>query len=434
MKKILTLFSLALSLGASAQIISTVAGNDTYDYGDGNQAVYAKLYSPYALVIDDSGNVYYSEPDRNIVRKVDRNNIITRVAGSGSAGNSGNGYQATSARLNGPFGLAFYNGELYIADSRNNAIRKVRKDGKIILYSSDFISPVALVFDRWGNLYVGEGGDHFAVRKKDTSGTIATLIEGMEPLMGGGGYGGGTSGSSDPADARISSLAVDDSGNVYFVDTKSNVIRKISPEGGVVLIAGQPSVSGKSDNCAATTALLAEPKSLAIDHNGNLVFMDRGNCRICRIGADGMLTTIAGGAKCGFEGDGASAIDAAMSHAVGIAYDAAGFMYIADNGNDRIRVINPWPAAVSNINKQNGITITPNPSDGRVVVSGIFTQNASLMVLDIAGNLIYQENLEACSNAISKSISLSDKTANGTYVIVARTATETITSRLVIER
>ena len=117
-------------------VITTVAGNGEHGYsGDGGPATNARLSDPYGLVFDARGNLYVAEPDEGVVRRIDKNGVITTVAGTGKPGLSGDGGPATKAKLNSPFGLALdAAGNLYIADNGNGRIRKVDRRGVITTF------------------------------------------------------------------------------------------------------------------------------------------------------------------------------------------------------------------------------------------------------------------------------------------------------------
>lgn len=258
-KLLLSLLLLTVShYAADAQLIKTVAGNTAYDYGEGNEALFSILNGPWGIVTDDEGNFYFSQG--NIISKVDAQGLIYRFAGAGSAGYSGDGHKARQTELNRPAGIAFdHKGNLFIADSRNGVIRKVRKSDNMMLTAyKGFNNPVDLFFDKNDVLYVSDGG-HGSVVRIDTHGVATTIIGGLGGGTtwggGGGGYGGGSSGSEE---VRFSGVTVDDNGNIYLTDRIDNIIRKISPDGERSVIAGT-GVRGKTGNCPATSAMLSEP-------------------------------------------------------------------------------------------------------------------------------------------------------------------------------
>ena len=216
-------------------IISTVAGGGSS--GDGGAATSARLGSPYGLAFDASGNLYIAVGDSNRIRKVDSNGIITTAAGGGSS--LGDGGQATNASLNRPWGIAFDNSNnLYIADQLNNRIRIVNSAGIIttaagngtngcsgdggLAVNARLSSPLSVAADGLGNLFLADSTNN-RIRKVDYNGIITTFAgNGTDSYSGNGGV---------AANAGLSSphgLGFDVSGNLYVADSGNNVIRKIA--------------------------------------------------------------------------------------------------------------------------------------------------------------------------------------------------------------
>ncbi|MGO9003881.1 MAG: BACON domain-containing protein [Limisphaerales bacterium] len=223
-------------------IITTAAGNGINGYsGDYGQATNASLslsadadpFAPSGVALDASGNLFIADVDNGRVRKVDNNGIITTVAGGGHYG-LGDGGAATSASLVQPSGVAVDAfGNLFIADTYNNVIRKV-----------------------------------------DNNGIITTVA-------GGGHYGLGDGGAATNASlVQPSGVAVDASGNLFIADTWNNRIREVDPDGIITTVAGNGSLNYSGDGGQATSASLAGPSGVAVDASGNLFIADTGNFRI----------------------------------------------------------------------------------------------------------------------------------------------------------
>jgi sugar lactone lactonase YvrE len=228
-----------LKVAAADGTITTVAGIEgiaNYS-GDGGPATAAKLDMPWGVALDAAGNLYIATKFDNRVRKVAGNGNISTVAGNGSAGQSGDGGQATSAQLNSPQGVAVdAAGNLYIADTFNNAVRKVTPGG--------VISTVAGTLGPAGG-YSGDGGQ-------------ATRAHLSWPQA----------------------VAVDAAGNLYIADTLNNVIRKVATNGIISTVAGNH-VSGYSgDGGPATSAQLNSPQGLAVDAGGRIYIADTNNFAI----------------------------------------------------------------------------------------------------------------------------------------------------------
>ena len=346
--------------------ISTFAGRLKSDpSGDGGLATEAQLNIPYGVAVDSSGNLYLSDAGNNRVRKVDavtRN--ITTVAGSGAHGFSGDGNAATLAQLRTPYGLALDSDDnLYIADGRNNRIRKVDTsvtpwtittvagggsalgDGGAAT-SAKLNGPRGVAVDGDGNLYIADTSNH-RIRKVDTSvtpWTISTVAgTGTAGLSGDGGA--ATAAKLDlPYD-----VAVDSAGNLYIASIDNHRIRKVDTSVTPWTISRVAGTEAKisdygGDGGAATEAWLTSPLSVAVDGSGNIYIADNGNERIRKVDASGNISTVAGTGTPGYNGDGCRATMAQISNPYGVAVDASGNVYIADGDNNRIRKIGPAPA------------------------------------------------------------------------------------------
>jgi sugar lactone lactonase YvrE len=279
----------------SAGIIITVAGNGTGLYsGDSGAATSAELYGPSGVAVDSSGNIYIADTYNERIRKVSTSGIITTVAGNGAATFSGDGGAATSAELHGPSGVAVdSSGNIYIADTYNERIRKVSTSG--------IITTVA------GNGTGGYSGD----------GGAATSAELYYP----------------------SGVAVDSSGNIYIADRNNDRIREVSTSGIITTVAGNGTWGYSGDSGAATSAELYGPSGVAVDSSGNIFFVEDGNNRVRKVSASGIITTVAGNGTGGYSGDGGVATSAELYTPYGVAVDSSGNIYIADLNNNRIRKV-----------------------------------------------------------------------------------------------
>jgi trimeric autotransporter adhesin len=329
----------------TAGVISTVAGNGTSGYsGDEGPATAAQLSST-GVAIDSAGNLYIADKGNNRIRKVTPAGIISTVAGNGNQGYSGDGGPATAAQLNFPAGVAVdASGNLYLADVYNYRIRKITTEGIISTvagngtsgYSGDgglataaqlyYLDNVAV--DAAGNLYITA---YDRVRQVTPAGIINTVAGGGAGALGDGG----------PATAanlgRPDGVAVDSVGNLYIA--KGNRILKVTAAGIISTVAGSDISGYSGDGGPATEAQLAGASGVAIDSAGNLYIADRGNQRIRKVTAEGIISTVAGNGTFGFSGDGGLAIEAQLSYPYGAAVDSAGSLYIGDEANTRIRKV-----------------------------------------------------------------------------------------------
>ncbi len=352
------LFTPRLAAQSSAAI-STVAGTGTGGYrasDDGAAATAAQLNAPAGVAADGSGNLYIADKDNNRIRKVDASTgNISTFAGGGSA--LGDGGAATAAQLDQPEAAALDgSGNLYIADTQEDRIRKVdASTGNISTVAgggSSFFGigdggpatsayvnePVGVIADGSGNLYIAVSRGH-RIRKVDTAGVITTIA--------GTGTGGFSGDGAAAASAQLNTpygAALDGSGNLYIVDGNNNRIRKVDTAGVITTIAGGGSALG--DGGPATSAQLNNPADAALDAAGNLYIADFGNHRIRKIDTAGVITTIAGTGAGGFSGDGGAPAEAQLNGPFGVALDGAGNLYIADRNNNRIRKVTfPTPPA-----------------------------------------------------------------------------------------
>ncbi len=369
----------------SGGTITTVAGNENWGFsGDGGPATSAWLNAPEGVAVDSVGNLYIADTGNDRIRKVSRATITT-VAGNGAYRFSGDGGPATSASLDGPWGLAVDSaGNLYIADTWNNRIRKV-SGGTITTVAGNGIQgfsgdggpatsasldyPYGAAVDSSGNLYI----DDFANERirKVSGGTITTVAgNGNEGFSGDGGP--ATSASLDGGD-----VAVDSAGNLYIADIGNNRIRRVS-SGTITTFAGNGIEGFSGDGGPATSASLSLLDGIAVDSAGNLYIVD--GFRVRKV-SGGTITTVAGNGIEGFSGDGGSATSASLGTPVGVAVDSASNLYIADDGNNRIREV-------------SGGTITTVAGNGNAGFSGDGgpATSASLygpgdVAVDSAGNL-----------------------------------------------
>ncbi|HTS28347.1 MAG TPA: NHL repeat-containing protein [Bryobacteraceae bacterium] len=335
-------------------IFHTVAGDgENSSSGDGGPASAAQIDSPAGFALDTDGTLYFAEPTANRVRKIAPDGTISTVAGFGTAGFAGDGGPAVAALLNRPMGVAVYNGALYIADTANNRIRIVLADGTIGtivgngnagLYGDGGLpieaaihAPQSIVFDGPGNLYIADTLDN-RVRKIDSTTNLISTVVGR-----GSGFGGDGGPATDALLNGPTALAVDSAGNLYIADQNNGRIRKVSTDGNITTVAGTATVF-TGDGGPAINALLSAPRGIAVDSAGNLYISDSGENRIRRVGTDGMISTIAGNGNCCYTNDGGPATSASLNQPWGLALDAKGNISLADTGNNAIRLLKPTAA------------------------------------------------------------------------------------------
>jgi len=326
-------------------VLTKVAGNGTQgDSGDGGPASSAQLDTPIGLAVDAAGSLYISETFRNRVRKVS-NGIITTVAGNSTAGFDGDNGPATSATLYYPYGIAVdAAGDLYIADLQNNRVRKV-SNGVITTVAGNgtccsdagsgkaidagLWNPHGVAVDAAGNLYIADTKNHRI--RKVSGGAITTAA--------GNGTGGFTGDSGLATSAQLAfpyGVAVNAAGDLLEIaDTGNNRIRSVSG-GAIATVAGNGTAGFGGDNGPASTGQLNDPESVALDALGNLFIADRGNERV-RVVSGGVIATAAGGHD--YVGDGGPPADAQLYYPYGVAVDSSGDVYIAEEYGNRIRKV-----------------------------------------------------------------------------------------------
>lgn len=330
--------------------LTTVAGSGGAGYsGDEDIATAALLNEPISMVFDNLGNMYIADCMNHRIRKMDTSGIITTVAGNGELGFSGDRAPATSARLNAPSDVALDSaGNLYIADTGNDRIRKVSTSGNITTIigragasgigdggpaaSAKVASPRDIAFDSIGNLYIADTMHH-RIRKVDASGTITT-VAGLNR-----GYSGDGGRATEACLDQPRGLAFDASGNMYIADYGNNRIRKVDTSGIMTTVVGSGTRGYSGDGGPAVTAQLNRPWGLEFDNEGNMYIADCDNQRIRKVDTNGIISTVAGISARGFFGDGRLATSSTLNCPTDIKFDRAGNLYIADAGNSRIRKI-----------------------------------------------------------------------------------------------
>ncbi|WP_213806441.1 Ig-like domain repeat protein [Granulicella sp. dw_53] len=344
------LYSQGILTVTPGRSISTTAGTGVLGYtGDNGNATAATLASPKSLAYDKAGNLFLADARNHVVREVLKSGVVITVAGSGVAGFSGDGGQATSAFLDTPIGVAVDgNGNLYIADSHNHRIRAV-VNGTITTiagtgvpnFSGDggpataatLALPSAVAVDVSGNLYIADTNNQ---RIRKISGTIITTIAGNGEESYAGDGGAATAASLD----LPTGIAVDPAGKIYIADRHNQRVRMIASDGTISTVVGAGIVtfagSFSGDGSAAASATLAKPSGVWVDAAGSLYIADTNNQRVRQVGG-GSITTVSGTGEQGFGGDGSASTSAVLNAPNSGAADVLGNITIADTLNQRIR-------------------------------------------------------------------------------------------------
>jgi trimeric autotransporter adhesin len=353
--------------------IQTVAGGGLIPArtnGDNNPALGVQFEQPRNVAIDPDGTLYISDFGANRVYRVSPGGNLTTLAGTGSAGLTGDGASAVMAQLKSPAGLASDSlGNVYICDSGNNRIRKVSRG--IITTAFTVVGPTGIAINLSSTLYIAAAA-YF--------GTQFRAIAGV----------------ASPQD-----VALDITGNAYA--TTGQQVLKITADGRVTPIAGSAtSAFFGGDNGPATSARLHAPTGIVVDELGNWYVADSLNNRIRKVTSGGGISTIAGTGVAGFGGDGAQATLATLNGPRGVALDAQHNLYVADTGNNRIRKITPdgnISTAAAGFNAPEYLIVT---ADGALNVADT-GNNRVLKVLPTGSTTVIVQVLKPTALAIDPS-------------------------------
>ena len=441
-RKLLLLLCVLAAYISPAQIITTIAGTGTAGYsGDNGPAVDCKTHFPTNLIIYPNGNILFTDPGNGAIRKINSEGQISTIAGNGTHGYFGDGLPATQSLLYGPRGIAIDKvGNIYISDGNIQVIRKIDTTGIITTiagnsstgYSGDggpatnamFNSPLGIVCDKYGNIYIADNTNN-SIRKVDTAGIITTIAgNGIAGFRGDGG-------PATNAQFRYPvGLAFDSRGNLFITDEQNGRIRKIDTNGIIKTIAGDGS-GGSGDGGPATNAGIT-PEGITIDSADNIYIYDGQNKWIRRINQAGIISRIAGDGNYGYAGDGENPLIAEFSSIFGLAFDKKGNLYIADEFNNRVRFINFGSLGVSkNDAKIGSINIFPNPANSQfsLSVSSTINEPVQLIIKNLVGATVF-----TCEGKTNTNLEIKANLPAGIYIIQALSATLNTQSKLVINK
>ncbi|MGO9239435.1 MAG: hypothetical protein ACLQBJ_01390 [Bryobacteraceae bacterium] len=387
---LLLLSALALAQLVPTYIITTVAGTGTAGYsGDSAAATSAELDYPSGIFLDSSGNLYIADQVNHRVRMVNTSGIITTIAGNGTAGYLGDKAAATSAELNYPCGVAVdSSGNIYIADTGNNVIRKV-SGGTITTFAGDnslgggytgdtgvatsaqLNAPVGLAVDSAGNVWIGDTANN-VIREVTTDGNINTVIGNSYGDYGGDGGTAIASSINHPL-----GIVLDAAGDMFIADQLNQRIRKVTATNNsiattsiITTVAGSGVLGYSGDGGPAVNARFQDPSWVAVDSSGNMFITDLVNNVVRRVSAaDGTIATIAGNGHYGYYGDGGPALQAAVVFPLSAAVNAAGNIYIAQGENNVVRLLTPVQTSASSVAQYGAPAIQVLPRQSSVLAS-----------------------------------------------------------------
>ena len=445
-------------IAATGQIV-TVAGGSAGNLGDGGPATQAALDFPSAVAVDTVGNLFIADTFNNRIRKVSAaTGFIETIAGNGYNGFGGDGGPATAATINDPSGVAVDGaGNVFISDSMNNRVREVvAATGNIITVAGNGSSgfggdggnatdallydPVGIAVDGSGNLFIADS-DNQSIREVVSATGVIVTVAGSGPQGGisvaNDAYGDGGP-ATDAVLAYVQGVAVDSVGNLFIADSDHNRIREVIHDTGTIIrvagtgfpivslvngpfsmatdsagnlffanfyehrveelvkstgalltVAGTGLPGYSGDGGAATDALLAQPSGVAIDADGNIFIADQVNQRIREVlKATGEIITVAGNGTNGFDGDGGAATDASISYPSGLVVDTAGNLFFADNGNSRIRVVLAFTGTIITV---AGVGTDFHHQDGSLATETLFLFPCG-EAIDGAGDLLIADS------------------------------------------
>jgi hypothetical protein len=401
------------SVANAQHIITTVAGG-----GPNNiPALQAGIGQPTSVFKDSNGNLYFSALVTSSVYKIDGNGTLTRVAGIGGDGFSGDGGPATAAHLTLPSGVFVDQfGNIYIADSGNNRIRKVVASTGVIqtivgtgtagsggdggpALSAELSGPSGLFVDGKGNIFIADSQNNKIREVVAATGIIQTVAgNGVQGFSGDGGPATSAALNLQSISILACGLFVDGFGNVFFPDTANNRVRVVvAATGNIQTVAGNGTQGFGGDDGPATSAELALPTGVFVEGNGNMLIADSVNGRIREVFANtggiiqtgGTINTVAGNGD-GFSGDGGPATSAGLLLPLGVFVDGSGNIVIADSGDYRIREV---AAATGNIqtvagNGSPGFSGDGGPatSAGLLFPFGVFVDGSGNIFIVDSGN------------------------------------------------
>ena len=340
--------TLAVQRYLTPYTFTTLAGGAAHGSTDGPGGA-ARFYAPGGLTVDDAGNTYVADTTNNTIRKVTASGIVSTIAGTtnspffASADGPGD-----AAMFFWPSGVAVdAAGSLYVADTYNHTIRKVTPHGTNWVVTTlagaagsrgnadgvgnvaRFNTPFGVAADRAGNLFVADSQNN-TIRKVTPEGAVTT-IAGLAGAVGGADGNGSAASFRSPF-----GVAVDGSGAVFVADNNNHTIRKLTLMGTnwmVTTMAGKAGSWGAADG-PGDSARFDHPRGVAVDLAGNVYVADTTNCSIRKITPEGMVTTLAG-----FGAGNADGVGRAVRfwEPQGVAVDRAGNVYVADAFNNSIR-------------------------------------------------------------------------------------------------
>jgi sugar lactone lactonase YvrE len=331
-----------LNTGAVTTLAGTVASAGSAD-GSGSAA---RFHFPMGVAVDANGTAYVTDQSNHVIRRITAAGVVSTLAGTALSKGAADGTGA-AARFSYPYGIAVdAAGMVYVSDQHNQTIRKITPAGVVSTFAGQpgqlgsadglgsiarFRMPAGITLDAAGNLYVADQGNH-TIRKITPAGLVTTLAG--RPLVADTLDGTGSNARFE----QPAAVAVDAAGNVYVTDQENRMIRKVTPAGVVSRFAGQNGHTGYRDTTVALFARFNFPTGIAIDPAGNLYVADRFNHAVRVVSPAGGVTTLAGN-RLGAGSTNGTGVSARFNCPMGVAVSATGTVYVTDQSNHTVRVI-----------------------------------------------------------------------------------------------
>ena len=412
-----------------AGVVTTLAGSPGVRGNANGTGSAARFFLPCGMGVDSAGNIYVADADACTIRKITPAGVVTTFAGLAYSAGSANG-TGSAARFNLPGDVAVdSSNHVYVADSNNCTIRKITP-ARVVTTVAGLVSPghnngtgsaarfdfpQGVAVDTTGKIYVVDSGEN-AIRKITPSAVVSNFaglpgsLPGYVDATGTAARFAGprwltvgafdnvyvgdtfnhlvrkitpnavvTSVVTNPANGagQLRGVAMDNSGNIYTADQPHHTIRKITPDGTASIFAGLNDTPGRA-NGSGSAARFNLPTGLAVDGAGNVYVADNGNSRIRKITPAASVTTFAGSAPGSADGTGTAA---QFNGPSGVAVDASGNVFVTDAGNNTIRKITPARVVTT----LGGLALSPGTSDG-AGINARFNSPRGIAV-DSAGNI-----------------------------------------------
>ncbi len=408
----------------STQIVSTIAGNGTTGISNGEPALQAYINSPFqAVAFDALGNMYIADEANQCIRKINATTQTnTIIAGSvGQNGFSGDGGQATAARLSYPSAVAIdASGNIYIVENGNGRVRKITAATGVIntfaggggtigdgipATSAQLTNPVGICINPAGDIFVSEFSGH-RIRRIDHNTNLMYYYAGT----GFGGYSGDGGQATSAGLNAPAGISIDNAGNLLIADFFNHRIRKVDAATKIITtVAGNGTAAYNGDNITATAASLSYPLSACTDNGNNMYIADGGNSRVRKVNAGtNTISTFAGTGVFGYSGDGGAATSAQLSNCGGVAVNSCK-LYITDNGNNVIRAVSTLSAqpvitasgSTTLVCPGKTVLLTSSSINGNVWSNGATTQSIVVSAAGTYSVSVYTAGCAVTSNPVT---------------------------------